>query len=346
MSTNFSTNNGVMLKLMIASNIFGKAATVKGSAIALALGIFTVAGLGQGFTTPAYARAKKPKSLEPVKTTNVVARPEGDVAAIQSQLINFSRILATGDAAALAALWTADGEYIDEDGATVKGRNDIQQRFALVFNENGKPQIKLISEEVKFLAPTVALIEGKAQRNREGTATSDSRFSLVMVKGEGGWLFSRVSERAAVTASSNYENLKQMEWIIGEWSAQNSSASVHMFAEWMPNKNFIVCKYDTKKANGASSVDMQIIGWDPLVEKPRSWHFDNSGGYGQGFWSKVGTQWICDASGVESDGSVTRSKNLMNVTAANGFTWSSVQRSVNGMAVGDAPALQVQRVSK
>ncbi|MBU6454833.1 MAG: SgcJ/EcaC family oxidoreductase [Cyanobacteria bacterium REEB67] len=335
-----------MLKLMIASNILEKAATFRDSALALALGIAVVAGLAQGVGTPAFARAKKVKNVETVKTSTVVARPDGDVAAVQAQLINFSRILALGDAAALASLWTADGEYIDEDGAAVKGRDDIQQRFALVFNTNGKPQIQLISEEVKFLSPTVALVEGKVQRNREGNAISDSRFSLVMVKGEAGWLFSRVSERAALTASSNYDHLKQLDWIIGEWSAQNGNASVHMRAEWMPNKNFIVCKYDTKKANGATSIDMQIIGWDPLEEKPRSWHFDNSGGYGQGFWSKVGSQWVCDTSGVESDGSVTRSKNLMNVTGANGFTWSSVQRSVNGMAVGDASALAVQRVSK
>ena len=305
------------------------------AAAALSLGISAVSG------QPAAAKTTTKKVVTEVKTITVGS----DTVSVKTQLVSFSTMLAAGDAAGLAAMWTPDGEYIDEDGVTLKGRSAIQDRFTKVFGEDGKPQVKLVAEDIKFVAPTVVLVEGRVEHTGDAAALTESRYSAVMVHTESGWQFSRVAERN-VGATSSYDYLRQMEWLVGEWTAQNNGVTVHMRAEWLPNKNFILCRYETKKASGPNIVDIQVIGWDPIQEKPRSWSFDNSGGYGQGFWLKAGTQWICDSQGVENDGSVTHSRNILNITSPTAFTWSSVHRSVNGMAVGDAPALEVQKVSQ
>jgi len=318
---------------MVASN------QVKFAVLALSLGIAFSSGSSQA------VQAKSAKKAAAAAAKSAKAVPQGDEQAVRAALADFSKLLDAGDAAGLSALWTEDGEYTDEDGNQTKGRKEIQQRFSMIFSQEGKPKVKLVPDSVSFLAPTVAMVEGSVQRNQEGQTRPESHFSLVMVKGDSGWLMSRASERQIV-ATSNYDNLRHFDWLIGDWDAQSSSATVHMKAEWVPSKNFILCKYETKKADGGHAIDMQIIGWDPVLDQPRSWHFDSSGGFGQGLWSNANNQWVCDATAVERDASTTKSRNIITVTGPNAFTWSSTNRSVDGMAVGDAPSLQVQRVVK
>jgi uncharacterized protein (TIGR02246 family) len=313
---------------MVAKNHY------KLAVLALSLGIAVSSGMCQA----AQAKSARKSSSQATKSA-----PQGDEQAIHAELADFGKVLASGDAKGLAALWTEDGEYVDVDGTQTKGRKEIEKRFAMVFGQDGKPHVQLTADTVKFLSPNVAMVDGKVRREHDGQTLPDSSFSMVLVKGDANWLIARASESALV-ATSNYDYLRQFDWLIGEWSAESGSTSVHMKAEWVPSKNFILCKYETKKADGGQSVDMQIIGWDPLLEQPRSWHFDSSGGFGQGIWSKVKNEWNCDASGVESDGSTTKSRNVFVVTGPNAFTWSSVNRSVDGMSVGDVAALPVQRV--
>jgi len=313
---------------MVASNY------IKFAALALSLGI-TVFG---GINDQAFAKSTKKKS----DTSTAAKSTQGDEPAVRAQLAEMARQLAAGNAAQLAALWALDGEYVSEDGDRARGRKEIENRFSNLFAQ-GKPQVSLVADSVKFLAPTVAVVEGTVQRVRDGQTVPDTHFSLVLVKGADGWLMNRASESPMVS-TSNYDYLRQLDWIIGEWDAKGANATVHLKAEWVPSKNFIICKYETKKADGSTSVDMQVIGWDPILSQPRSWHFDSSGGYGQGFWTKANNQWVCDASGVESDGSTTKSRNIMSVKGSNSFDWSSINRSVDGMAVGDASPLQVQRI--
>jgi uncharacterized protein (TIGR02246 family) len=312
---------------------------IKLAALAMSLGI----ALSSATTQMAQARSSKKAAA--ASTSTAKGGTQSDDAAVRAQLSQFSKFLAAGDAHSLANLWTEDGEYVDEDGHQSKGRKALEERFTMVANRESKPNITLLSDSIKFLAPSVAMVEGTVEREHDGQSRPTTHFDMVWVKGDGGWLLSNASERELV-ATSNYEFLRHFNWIIGDWSAQSSAATVNMKAEWVPSKNFILCKYDTSKKDGGHSVDMQIIGWDPILGMPRSWHFDSSGGYGQGFWSKANNQWVCDATAVESDASTTKARNIITVTGPDSFTWTSVNRSVDGMAVGDAPSLMVQRVGK
>lgn len=309
--------------------------------LAVSLGIATSFGLG---SDAALAKSAKKSSVQPRQTTKS-ANPQGDEQAIRDFVSKLSKLHEAGDAKGLSALWAEDCEYVDIDGTQTKGRKDLEQRFASVFAAKGIPRMQVATDSVKFLAPSVALAEGRVQREQDGQIHTDSRFSLILVRGADGWLISKASERAFV-ASTNYDYLKPFDWIVGNWTAQNDGTSVNLSAEWVPSKNFILCRYVTTKQTGKTSVDMQIIGWDPILNQPRSWHFDNTGGFGQGLWSKVNNQWSCEASGVESDGSTTKSRNIFLVNGPDKFSWSSQNRSVNGMAVGDAASLTVQRVVK
>jgi uncharacterized protein (TIGR02246 family) len=65
------------------------------------------------------------------------------------------------DTAALAAIWTEDGDHGEPDGRTVYGRAEIQKLFAL---EHGsvfkKSELNLVVERVRPVSDTVAVADG------------------------------------------------------------------------------------------------------------------------------------------------------------------------------------------
>ena len=54
----------------------------------------------------------------------------------------------------------------------------------------------------------------------------------------------------------------------------------------------------------------QIIGWDPKLGRIVSWHFDAEGGFGHDVWTKDGSKWVIEATGVFRDGSESTAVNV------------------------------------
>ena len=268
-----------------------------------------------------------------------------DEAAVRACLTTISRALAAGDVLALTSLWTADGDYIGVDGSVCKGKDNLQKRFTKLNAANGKQEVDLAPENIRFLSPSVALVEGLVKRkNGAEGPRPETRFSTVLQKQDGNWLISSVTE-TPLQSLAGPDPLEQLSWLVGEWSAEQNGGSVHMNAEWAPHRNFIVCTYATKKSADAPVLESkQIIGWDPRGEQPISWHFDSNGGYGYGAWVKKDKQWLVDASGVDRDGTTNSATNVISISDQNNFSWQSVNRSLNGLSYNDTEALKVHRV--
>jgi hypothetical protein len=215
--------------------------------------------------------------------------------------------------------------------------------FASVFADKDKPQTDIVTESLRFPSSNIALVDGTVNQKDVDQTVQSTRFSIVLVKQKGEWLISSATETPIATpAAAN--PLQPLEWLVGNWSADRDGASVTMNAEWVPSKNFIMCKFETQKPGGAKQTEVQIIGWDPREERPVSWHFDSNGGFGQGTWTQRANGWQVDASGVERNGSTTTSTNVFSRTDSNSFSWQSVNRRVDGVTVGDTVPLKVQRV--
>src|SRR5262249_52813993 len=65
-----------------------------------------------------------------------------------------------GDAKAVAAFWTKDGDYTDQTGKHLKGRAEIQKAFAGLFAENKGARLRLDSKALRFVTADVALEDG------------------------------------------------------------------------------------------------------------------------------------------------------------------------------------------
>src|SRR5262249_48216400 len=73
-------------------------------------------------TTTAPGKAQPAKAAgDPGKTK----RPD-EKAAIRKATADFIKAVEKGDVKAVAAAWTEDGEYIDDDGTTIRGRAAIE----------------------------------------------------------------------------------------------------------------------------------------------------------------------------------------------------------------------------
>ncbi len=309
----------------------------------LSLGIMIVS------LSPMASAAKKEKhSSKKSRQTDTVVTSGGDAkSAVAAQVALIAKYIAEGDATKLSALWTSDGTYIDEDGVLLKGRPALEKRFSQNSVETGKQPVTFIQAPVQMLADTVALAEGVVSRNEGVGSKPQTRYSIIFVKQDGNWLISNATETPLVAVNENVNPLNDLSWLIGEWLAERDGKSVKMKAEWAADKKFIQCRYETKLSADAPAVESrQVIGWDPRINQPVSWHFDSSGGFGHGDWSKENSQWTVQAVGVDREGNTTTATDLLSAVTPDSFSWQSVNRSIDGVEFNDSAPLKVVRVAK
>ena len=75
-------------------------------------------------------------------------------------------------------------------------------------------------ESVQFISPNVAVEQGHSKFLAPNADPEDVEYTAINVKRDGKWLLDRVTDKAGETASSHYEQLKPLEWMVGEWTSQ------------------------------------------------------------------------------------------------------------------------------
>jgi uncharacterized protein (TIGR02246 family) len=187
------------------------------------------------------------------------------------------------DAKALAALWSPEAVYIDpETGEEAVGREEIEKDFASTFADLTDAKLEISVESIKFLSPNVAVENGTARIIRPNGEPDESAYSALFVKRDGKWLLDRVTEEETpappTPPPSNYEHLKELEWMIGSWIDQDEDATVQTDCEWTKNQNFINRSFAVVVGDEVDIAGVQIIGCDPAAKQIRSWVFDSDGG--------------------------------------------------------------------
>ena len=65
-----------------------------------------------------------------------------------------------GDAKKIAALWTNDGDYTDQSGRYLKGRDAIEKAFSEFFSANKGVKLRIEIQAQHFVTPDVAIEDG------------------------------------------------------------------------------------------------------------------------------------------------------------------------------------------
>src|SRR5271165_7027098 len=124
-------------------------------------------------------------------------------AALEKCAEAFVEAFHNGDAKALAAHWTPDGDYTDQTGRHMKGRSAIEKAFAEFFAENKGLKLRIDSASLRFISPEVAIEDGTTEVFAPGGAPpSRARYNIVHIKKDGRWYLSSVRD-AVFTPSRN-----------------------------------------------------------------------------------------------------------------------------------------------
>jgi uncharacterized protein (TIGR02246 family) len=249
-----------------------------------------------------------------------------------------------GDARALAALWTTAGDYTDQRGRRIKGREAIEKTFTELFAENKGLKLRITIDAVRFPTADVAIEDGTTEVSPpNGAPPSRARYTILHVKKDGQWLIESVRD-AIFVSPTNYEFLRGLEWAIGDWVAQSETGEgAHLSFTWAPHQNFLINTFTTTFKNMSLGEGTQWIGWDPVAKNIRSWTFDTTGGFGEATWTKNGDKWVTKVANTQRDGKRTTATNIITRIDHDTVGFQSTERVVDGKAAPDIKEIKLKR---
>lgn len=156
-------------------------------------------------------------------TSAPAGQPEGkkaddraaDRTAVLGVIESLTKAFSQGDAKALAALWTEEGEYVGGDGTTVRDRAALEKAYGGSLGKNPEQHLEFEPGEVRFPSHDTTVVEGhmKLRRMKSGKLAA-SRSSLFRALEDGKWLVFDLRadpfERADTTSNTYYD------WLISQ----------------------------------------------------------------------------------------------------------------------------------
>ncbi len=298
-----------------------------------------------GSILPASVSAKSSKTKSNASAT-AKSQPKADTeSAIKGQLSSLADAAAKGDAQKMAAFFALDGTYVDEDGVKSEGRQALQEHFARHVRPDTKSALKLESQVIRLIGNDAAWIEGTTTRQTDKGRSVDARFTMLLQNQKGNWLIQSANE-TTVNQPSSADHLADLNWLVGDWTAEQGNAKLKMSAEKVGNGHFLHLKFFMTRPGDSPRMDTQVIGWDPTKNQIVSWHFDSSGGFGYGSWRKEANKWLITAEGVEQSGWSSAATNVITLSNSDSFQWQSIKRNSDGLMYPDTEALTVKKVSQ
>jgi uncharacterized protein (TIGR02246 family) len=265
-----------------------------------------------------------------------------EIAEVRKTAEGFGDAFNKGDAKAVAAFWTKDGEYVAPDGTTLRGREAIEKDYAEFFKEYPKATLEVRIDSIRLLSRYTALEEGTLKVDLPGGGDpGTSRYSVLHVRDDDGWRMASVREW--VPDPSELITLKDIEWLLGDWEAKSEAAVARVTYAWDEDKAFYRGRYTLKEGDKVISAGTQIIGKDPAGGL-RSWQFDSNGSFGESTWDRDGKGWVISAAGTLPDGNEVSATNLLIPLGKDGFTWQSIDRAVAGSPLPDVAPVKVTRM--
>jgi uncharacterized protein (TIGR02246 family) len=298
-------------------------------------------------STSAQPPAKKPAAA-PKPAANTGAAPTQDasaaeLAAIRAASEAFTAAFNKGDAKSIAAMWTEDGEYMDESGRRFEGRAAIEQAYADVFAANPGAQIEIAIDSLRLLSKDTALEEGRAVAQLPaGGQPGVSKYSAVHVRVDGKWLMAAVRDMW-IDAPATEWSAADLQWLVGTWTAEEQGVKTQSVVQWVVDGRFLERTYTTTQLDGTTTTGVQLIGWNPQEGRVQSWNFSPDGGHAIGTWLPSEGGWHAHMHGTTGDGAPTSSINLLKRLDDNAYVWQSVHRTVGGVTLPDTPEIVWKR---
>jgi uncharacterized protein (TIGR02246 family) len=267
-----------------------------------------------------------------------------DEAAIRQAAASYAEAFNKHDAKAVAEHWSPDAVYLNRStGEEVVGREAIAEQFAVLFEEQPELKLEVTANSIQFVSPNVAVEHGTAKLLAPNAEPEETEYSAVNVKRDRKWLLDRVTDKSKENIAAHYEQLKDLEWMVGSWTAEDTDADVELECNWTKNKNFLTRSFKIAIDGQDDVSGMQVIGWDPAAKKIRSWTFDSNGTFAEATWEHRGDRWFLRNRGVLPDGRPAAMINVMKQLDENSFTWQTIERTAGDELLPNIDEMQLVR---
>ena len=249
-----------------------------------------VAFLGAALTSAGFAQ-------DPAETS-----PEKAAVIANDRL--YEAAYANADVEALVNFFTEDAGYTTEEGRTFSGRAEIEAAIRAGLMANRGSKLAINAETVRVLGPESVLEKGSTTVTAKDGETSGSLYTAIHVKKDGKWKIDQLIE-SPLPALTARDRLAELAWLVGDWEETDKTddLSIRSVYSWARGGNFLTRSVTVKRAGNVTLEGWQIIGWDPIDERIRSWTFDSEGGFADGYFTREGSRWLLRETGVAPDGS-------------------------------------------
>lgn len=266
-----------------------------------------------------------------------------DENAVRAAAQAYIKLFNEGNAKGLADHYTTDAEYIDEHGVLVRSRSAIQDSLNTFFTQHPGSTLKLDIATIRIIGVGLAIEDGTATLIiSKGATPKVLRYTAVSQKMGSRWQLASVRDFLA-DRLPHRDNLKQLDWMLGEWVHEGNDAVVVFNCQPSENGNFLVRNF-TIQIGGQDTVSgTQRIGWDAQAKKIRTWTFDSDGGHSDGYWHRDGDSWVSKAAGVTASGQSASHAGVYTFVNSHTMTFQAVDHEIAGEEFPDSPKVKIVR---
>jgi uncharacterized protein (TIGR02246 family) len=260
--------------------------------------------------------------------------PSPEIAGLQKAAADFVTAYNKQDAAAIAALFTEDGEIADLTGEQLtSGREDIKARYEEVF-ANDPPQMAIEVDSIRLVAPNLAIEDGTFHltpaEDESAPPTSTSYTAVLMKNSEGLWQIASTRRLKDVTeAAGRLADLA--EALKGEWTYTSPEGlRLDLAFGWDASGKFLSGEMLTTTADAEPQDGSIRIGWDASKQQLVSWMFDAAGGFTHGVWTPDEDGWLIRSEGTTADGETLNASQQLTPEGEATLIWAATNRVIDG----------------
>lgn len=261
--------------------------------------------------------------------------PSPEISGLQKAAVDFVTAYNNKDAAAIAALFTQDGEMADTTGKDLtSGRDEIKARYEEVFAEDS-PSMAIEVDSVRLVAPNLAIEDGTFHLTPAGDGNApphSTHYTAVLMKNDQGeWKIASTRDLGDATDAAG--QLADLESVLkGEWTSRTSDGvQLDLAIGWDPTGKFLLGETLATTADSEPQPGSMRIGWNAAKKCIVSWIFDADGGIVEGIWTPTEDGWMIRSEGTTAEGETVTVNQELIAEDKDTLIWAATNRVVDGV---------------
>jgi uncharacterized protein (TIGR02246 family) len=269
-----------------------------------------------------------------------------EIAGLEKAAADFVIAFNKKDAAAVAALFTEQGEITDLNGEEITtGRSEIQARYEALFAASDAPMIAVEVDSVRLVGRDLAIEDGTAHLTPPGddAPARSSTYTAVLQKSDAGiWQIASTRDLKDVTGPAGQLD-ELVESLKGDWTGQKGDLRLDLAFGWDDSGKFLSGQMLATKSDAKPATTTLRFGWDGARKTISCWTFDSGGGFAKADWAPNDEGWQIRTEGTTADGETMSANQTLVFEGKDTFIWTVKDRLVDGESLPDSELRVVRR---